>query len=212
MNRCRTLSESQAASRPRLLLVVSAPSGAGKTTLCDRLRERFPALTYSVSATTRPPREGEVSGTHYHFLDRETFVARRDAGAFLEWAEVHGNFYGTLIEEVERAFAAGFDVLMDVDVQGAALIREAVADGALSQGRMTDVFISPPSLDELERRLRSRGQDSDAVIRRRLDNAAGEMACRDAYMHQVVNDDLDAAYAELEGIVVAEHARDNSSS
>ena len=134
-----------------LLLVVSAPSGAGKTTLCDRLRAEFPAIRYSVSCTTRGPREGEVDGEDYHFLSEAEFRRRLAAGEFLEHAVVHGHLYGTLRSEVADGMTAGRDVLMDIDVQGAAQIRAALAglppDHPLRRG-YTDVFIAPPSLDE----------------------------------------------------------------
>ena len=138
--------------RAGVVLVLCAPSGTGKTTLVRRLREEFPQFAYSVSCTTRAPREGEVDGRDYHFLTHEEFVRRRDAGFFAEWAEVHGNFYGTPLAATLATIEAGQDLLFDIDVQGAAQLRTSLPQG-------TYVFILPPSRVELERRLRSRGTD-----------------------------------------------------
>lgn len=196
-------------SRP-LLLVVSAPSGAGKTTLCQRLLADFPSMRYSVSCTTRMPRAGEVDGVHYHFLDAAAFQQRVEAGDFLEYAQVHGNRYGTLREEVLRGLLAGQDVLMDIDVQGAAHIREALRqvtpDDPLRAG-FVDVFVHPPSVEELRRRLCRRGKDSPEVIERRVRQAEAEIAEAGAYRYSLVNDDLDRAYGLLRDLVVAEHRR-----
>ncbi len=179
------------------LLILSSPSGAGKTTLCSRLRAAFPLLRFSVSHTTRRPRINEVDGREYHFVDRAAFQALVREDAFVEWAEVHGNLYGTSVAEIEAARARHEGVLFDVDYQGARQIRarypEAVA-----------VFILPPSLDELERRLRSRASDDDATIRRRLDAAYGEIEHYGLFDYIVVNDDLDRASDQLRGIWWAE--------
>lgn len=190
-----------------LLVVVSAPSGAGKSTLCNRLVERFPGMTYSVSCTTRAPRGDEQDGVHYHFLSRDEFLRRADDGEFLEYAEVHGNFYGTLKSTVRDALETGHDLLMDIDVQGAAQIRDACA--ALSEDdplrkRFVDVFIAPPSFEELERRLRDRATDCDEVIAKRLRNAEEEMAQRDAYAHCLINDRLDEALEQFVHIICEE--------
>lgn len=194
----------QSSATGRLLIVISAPSGAGKTTLCDRLRERHTDIEYSVSCTTRPPRGSEVDGEDYHFLTAEAFERKVQAGEFLEQARVHGYRYGTLQATVRRALAAGRHVLMDIDVQGARQIRERVAalDAAdpLRAGFL-DIFIAPPSLDVLRERLKRRGEDSDETIARRLANAEREMAEQGRYRRVVVNDDLDTAYRELEGIL-----------
>lgn len=173
------------------LIVISAPSGAGKTTLIKAVMPRFPELVYSVSHTTRPPRAGETHGTDYFFVDRDAFRALVDEGQMLEWAEVHGNLYGTSKAFVTDTLATGQSILLDIDVQGAA---QVMASGLA----LTSVFIMPPSLEVLARRLGSRGTDSPEVIQTRLDNAAGEMARRSAYDHVVVNDDLDEAVADLE--------------
>lgn len=196
------------AKKRALLLVVSAPSGAGKSTLCDRLLAEHPFMTRSVSCTTRAPRGAEVDGKDYHFLSKEEFNRRVASGLFLEHATVHGNQYGTLRSTVEAGLKAGLDVLMVIDVQGAASVRQSVksAGGLLSQSYV-DIFISPPSVEALRDRLQKRGEDTPDVIERRLANAQGEMARRDEYRYQVVNDDLNQAYTELRSIVQKEHDR-----
>ncbi len=193
-----------------ILLVVSAPSGAGKTTLCNRLRAEFDSIVYSVSCTTRPPRPGEVNGVHYTFLEEAEFVRRAAAGAFLEHARVHGHRYGTPRSAVAAALAAGLDVLMDIDVQGAAQLRTAVAAGPAHdplRRAFVDVFIEPPSLETLRERLERRAQDSAETIARRLRQAGEEMARRGEYRYVIVNDRLDAAYDALRAIFLAEHCR-----
>lgn len=176
------------------LFIVSAPSGAGKSTLCRRLLERRPALRYSISTTTRPPREGEVDGVDYHFTDPSTFRAGIHAGRWAEWAEVYGNYYGTSAAFIDRERAAGRDVLLDIDVQGAAQLRAKYPDAVT-------IFIMPPSLDVLQRRLAARGADAPEVIARRMASARQEMARRDDYRHVVVNDRLEDALAALEAII-----------
>jgi len=192
-------------SRP-LMLVVSAPSGAGKSTLCDRLADEFPNISYSVSCTTRAPRGEEEDAVHYYFLSKKGFKERIKNGEFLEHAKVHGNFYGTLEDTVLYAMEEGSHVLLDIDVQGVAQIREALtrldARHPIRRG-FTDIFISPPSHEELEKRLRGRGTDKDSVIKKRLDTAIEEMEQAPKYSHQIVNDDLDTAYAELKGIILS---------
>lgn len=182
--------------RQGIALVLSAPSGAGKTTLVHRLRAEFPDIGYSVSCTTRAPREGEADGRDYIFLSRQAFEERRAAGGFAEWAEVHGNLYGTPLAPVRDMLARGQDVLFDIDVQGAAQLKLNL-DGA------SFIFILPPSMEELERRLRLRGQDDEAVIERRLANARRELREAAWYDALVVNDDLDAAYDRLRAAYVA---------
>ncbi|MDE7371702.1 MAG: guanylate kinase [Desulfovibrio sp.] len=182
--------------RQGIALVLSAPSGAGKTTLVRRLRAEFPAIGYSVSCTTRPPRAGEVDGRDYTFLSRPDFERRRAAGEFAEWAEVHGNLYGTPLSPVEAMLAEGRDALFDIDVQGAAQLK-------LNLEAATFVFILPPSLTELERRLRLRGQDDEEVIERRLANARRELREAAWYDALVVNDDLDGAYDRLRAAYLA---------
>ena len=182
--------------RQGIALVLSAPSGAGKTTLITRLREEFPGIGYSVSCTTRAPREGEIDGRDYIFLSRAAFEERRASGDFAEWAEVHGNLYGTPLAPVREMLAQGRDILFDIDVQGAAQLKLNL-EGACF------IFILPPSMAELERRLRLRGQDDEAVIARRLANARSELREAAWYDALVVNDDLDAAYDRLRAAYVA---------
>ena len=192
-----------------LLIVVSAPSGAGKTTLCDRLLAACPDISYSVSCTTRPPRGNEKDGVDYRFLDAAEFLRRVEEGRFLEHARVHGHYYGTLRETVESELDRGQSVLMDLDVQGAASIRERVRSGRGGErlkAAFTDIFIEPPSMEALRERLERRGEDTPEAIARRIENARGEMSRRGEFRHRVVNHDLDAAYAELFRIVRSEMA------
>lgn len=202
------IDESPSAPRPSrpLMIVISAPSGAGKSTLCNRLVSEFPKVTYSISCTTRNPRGEEKDGEHYFFLSKKEFKERAKNGEFLEHAKVHGNFYGTLEDTVLFAMEDGRHVLLDIDVQGARQIREALVRldprHPLRRGFM-DIFISPPSLEELERRLRGRSTDDERVIKKRLDNAKGEMAHAAEYAFQVVNDDLETAYADLKEIILS---------
>jgi guanylate kinase len=193
-----------------LLIVVSAPSGGGKTTLCERLMAEFHQMVYSVSCTTRAPRDGEQDGTDYYFISEADFARRIEQGEFLEHAQVHGHRYGTLRRFVERGFASGRDVLMDIDVQGAAQIRSQLArlpDGDPLRRGFVDVFIAPPSIEVLRKRLTLRGKDADAVIERRLQQAEKELLCWPDYKYLIVNDRLDASYDSLRSIVVAEHRR-----
>ncbi|MDO9631601.1 MAG: guanylate kinase [Humidesulfovibrio sp.] len=183
-----------------LCLVISAPSGAGKSTLVERLRAEFPHFAYSISCTTRSPRGEEKDGVDYHFLTREEFVSRREAGHFAEWAEVHGNLYGTPKAPVEEHLAGGRDVLFDIDVQGALQVKSVFPQGLF-------VFIQPPSRQELERRLRGRGTDSDEAIAKRLGNALGELKQAGRFDYIIVNDDLDTAADELRAVYVAGRTR-----
>ncbi len=193
-----------------LLLVVSAPSGAGKSTLCNRLVEKFPELTYSVSCTTRAPRGEEKNHEHYHFLSREEFSERARNGEFIEHAEVHGNFYGTLKKTVQEALAEGRDIIMDIDVQGAAQIRKACkklsAEDVVRQG-FVDIFIAPPSLEELRHRLCGRSTDSDEVIEQRMRNAEEEMKECGAYQHLIINDELNLALEKMVDVIREEHKK-----
>jgi len=183
-----------------LMLIVSSPSGAGKTTLCNRLRSELPDLRFSVSHTTRRPRPAEVDGRDYHFVDTQAFERMVRAGAFAEWARVHDHLYGTSLEEIEIARAAAQGVLFDIDYQGARQIK-ATLPGAVG------VFILPPSFAELERRLRGRGTEDDATAARRLDNAKMEIEHYGIFDYVIVNDDIDRAYEQLRGIVCAERCR-----
>ena len=192
-------------SRP-LMIVVSAPSGAGKSTLCNRLVEEFEQITYSVSCTTRAPRGDEKDGTHYYFTSKKEFKERIKNGEFLEYAKVHGNFYGTLEDTVLYAMDEGKHVLLDIDVQGAKQLRESLVGldprHPIRRG-FTDIFISPPSFEALEERLRGRGTDDEQVIKKRLKNAKTEMENASEYAFQIVNDDLETAYQELTTVVLS---------
>lgn len=187
-----------------LLIVISAPSGAGKTTLCDRLLQDYPEITYSISCTTREPRGVEEDGEDYYFLKREQFARHVAAGEFLEHATVHGFDYGTLKAPVDSALAEGQCVLMDIDVEGAAQVRAHVATlppANPMRAGFVDIFIRPPSLEALRERLETRGEDDAATIARRLRNADKELARAGEFRHHVVNDDLEIAYRELCGII-----------
>ena len=183
------------------LFIISAPSGAGKSTILRKVMGSIKNLVFSISHTTRSPRRGEKNGRDYHFVERESFTALRDQGGFLEWAEVHGNFYGTSRGAVVAETAAGRDVVLDIDVQGARQIRERDDVAAVS------IFVLPPSPEELERRLRGRGTENDETVRLRLENALAEMAEADKYDFLVVNDDLDTAASQVAAIILAERAR-----
>ncbi len=180
--------------RSGLCLVVCAPSGGGKTTLLRKLRAEFSNLQFSVSCTTRAPRPGEVHGQDYYFLSEDEFMTRRDSGDFAEWAEVHGKLYGTPLSWVKEELAAGYDLLFDIDVQGAAQLKAHLNKDAVF------VFIAPPSLKALEERLRGRGTDDEATIARRMSNAAREIAEAPWFDAIVENDGLDAAYDLLRAI------------
>ncbi|MBI3592616.1 MAG: guanylate kinase [Nitrospirae bacterium] len=182
------------------LFVVSAPSGAGKTTLCHRLCETLSGIKHSVSYTTRQPRPGEINDVHYTFVDRDTFRAMIVNGEFVEWAEVHGNLYGTSRKRIEEMVSAGLDVILDIDVQGARQIRQNVSDCPF-------IFILPPSMEVLKERLAGRMSDSEAVIAKRLRNAIGEIWEYKNYDYVIINDLFDEALRELVSIVTAERAR-----
>jgi guanylate kinase len=192
----------QNAARKGLLLILSSPSGAGKSTLARMLMEWDPTMDFSVSATTRAPRPGEVDGREYHFCDRAAFEAMVAAGEMLEHAEVFGNLYGSPRAPVQAAMAAGRDTLFDIDWQGGQQIRNS------SLGRdVVSVFVLPPSIAELERRLRSRGQDSDAVIAGRMAKSEGEISHWAEYDYVLINRDLDSTFNTLRTILEAERER-----
>lgn len=168
------------------LFIVSAPSGAGKTTLCHALRKAVPEIAYSISTTTRPMRNGEKEGVDYFFVSEDTFELGIEKGTWIEWARVHDNYYGTSAEFVDSEISSGKSLLLDIDVQGAAQIINRYPDAVT-------VFILPPSIKILKNRLESRGSDSPEVIRTRMENAEKEMAAKGIYRHHIVNDDLATA-------------------
>jgi len=176
------------------LIVIVAPSGTGKTSLIKRLKEDFPSLVESVSYTTRPMRPGEIHGHHYFFIDKEKFLDMRNADEFLEWAEVHGNFYGTSKTFVENSLNEGKHLLFDLDVQGTDAMK------AYFGPRANVIFISPPSVEELEKRLRGRGTENTAVINLRLMNAQKELLRKHDFDHLIYNDDIEHAYKRLSEI------------
>ncbi len=176
------------------LFVVSAPSGAGKTTLCNAVRRYLPDLIYSVSSTTRPPREGEQEGRDYFFVTEAQFREGIDKGQWAEWARVHDNYYGTAARFIEDHLDAGRDVLLDIDVQGAAQILKRYPDAVT-------IFIMAPSMEILRQRITARGLDSGPVIDKRMKNAEAEIACRGMYRHLLVNDDLEATVAQFVSIL-----------
>ena len=188
-------------ARRGLMLVLSSPSGAGKTTLSRRLLERDPAIDLSISVTTRAPRPGEVDGRDYHFIDRAWFDAMIARGELLEWAQVFGNGYGTPRAPVEKALAAGRDVLFDIDWQGTQQLREKGRDYLVS------VFVLPPSIPDLEQRLRTRAQDSPEVIRSRMAKAAGEMSHWAEYDYVVINRRVTDAFEDVRAILAAERLK-----
>ena len=183
-------------TRKGSLFVITAPSGAGKTSLTKALLASEPGLKLSTSFTTRAPRPGEQNGREYHFVDDPTFLAMRDRGEFLENALVHGNRYGTSKKVIAETLERGQDLVLEIDWQGAAQVRKLYPD-------CVGIFILPPSVEELERRLRGRGQDSDVVIQRRLANAQAEMAHAGEFEYRIINKDFDTAQAELAEIVRA---------
>lgn len=182
------------------LFVVSAPSGAGKTTLCQRLRELLPDIRFSVSYTTRPPRKGEINDVHYSFVDEEEFRAMISEGEFVEWAEVHGNFYGTSRKRVEDIINGGFDVLLDIDVHGARKIKDRFPQSIL-------IFVLPPSMKALKDRLSKRMTESEDIMKRRLQNAIDEIKEFINYDYVIINDILDEAVRDISCIIKAERLR-----
>jgi len=188
-------------ARRGLMLVLSSPSGAGKTTLARRLLDAEPEVEISVSHTTRAKRKGEKDGRDYHFIDRDSFTQMRDRGEFLEWAVVFDNFYGTPRKKVEQALAEGRDVLFDVDWQGAASLRDKAKDDVVT------VFILPPTVADLEQRLNVRAQDPPETVRRRMLGASNEIQHWDEYDYVVVNYDIERSVAALRAILAAERLR-----
>ncbi len=185
-------------ARRGLMLVISSPSGAGKSTIARTLLETDKGIGLSVSVTTRQRRPSEIAGVHYHFVSAREFERLRDSNSLLEWAEVHGNFYGTPREPVEAAMAEGRDMLFDIDWQGAKQLKEKM------RGDIVSIFILPPSMKELKARLKRRAEDQEAAIETRLKNARTEIEHWTEYDFVVLNDDLDRAFSQVKSIVVAE--------
>ncbi|MGB8816787.1 MAG: guanylate kinase [Rhizobiaceae bacterium] len=194
-------SKDKGVARRGLMLVLSSPSGAGKSTIARTLLEQDPDLSLSVSVTTRARRGSEIDGLHYHFASKKEFERLRDADLLLEWAEVHGNFYATPREPAELAMASGRDMLFDIDWQGALQLQERMRADIVS------IFILPPSMAELQTRLQRRAEDAPDVIARRLKNAKVEIEHWREYDYVVINDDLNQAYASIVSIVAAERLR-----
>jgi len=186
--------------REGLIMIISAPSGAGKTTLCRELLKRFPTMRESISYTTRQPRNGEVEGEDYFFVSREEFQRMIAGDAFAEWAEVHGNLYGTALKTLEEARRNGNDLVLDIDCQGARQLKERFEGGSY-------IFILPPSMEELRRRLECRSSDAPAVIDLRINRAAEEIREARWYDYIIVNDRFENAFDELSAIVVAQSRR-----
>ena len=186
--------------REGLILIISAPSGAGKTTLCRELLKRFPDIKESVSYTTRSPREGEVHGRDYYFVSREEFQRMIDGDAFAEWATVHGNLYGTALATIEEARTNGVNLVLDIDCQGARRLKEQIE-------RCVYVFILPPGMDELRRRLENRSTDTPEVIETRIRRAADEIREARWYDYIIINDRFEDAIGELSAIVTAQGLR-----
>lgn len=182
------------------LIVVSGPSGAGKSTILARVLREMDHLRFSVSHTTRPPRNGETSAVDYHFIRREEFEVLRSESGFLEWAEVHGQLYGTSLAEYVRAQEEGMDLLLDLDVQGAEQVRKQFPDAV-------SVFILPPSYAALERRLRDRGSDDEASFRRRLVAAGEELQLYREYEYAIINEDLEISVESLKAVIRAARCR-----
>ena len=187
-------------ANPGSLFVVVAPSGAGKTSLVRALLERQPQMRLSISFTTRAPRPGESDGVDYFFVDRAEFEQRRDAGEFLEWAEVHGNLYATSRRWIEERVAEGTDIVLEIDWQGAVQVQRLFSDAV-------GVFIAPPSIEELRRRLTARGQDSEAVIERRVTAAEAELKQAHRFQYVIINQDFTSALQQLSAVVEASRLR-----
>lgn len=183
-----------------LLIVVSGPSGTGKGTVCGDLLAQTPELAYSISATTRKPREGEVDGKNYYFMDKAAFEKMIEEGGFLEYANVYGNYYGTPIGKIEERLAAGEDILLEIDTQGALNVMKKCPDGLF-------IFLLPPSIGELERRIRGRGSETAESLAKRLGAAKEEIAIGRQYGYVVVNDTVKRAVERIKSIMVAEHCR-----
>lgn len=193
-------------SRRGALFVLSAPSGAGKTTLCQKLLAQYSNLSYSISYTTRAPRQGEENGRDYFFISKQEFEQMISKGDFLEYAEVHGNLYGTALSQIVQSIENGKDILLDIDVQGAIALRERLGSTS-SNLEATFIFITVPSFDDLRSRLERRGSESKDIIALRLENAVKEVEAYKYYDYIIVNDDLEQAYTELDMLYRVEMLR-----
>ncbi len=189
-------------ARKGVLLVIIAPSGTGKSTLIQKLTGRYPQFHYSISCTTRPPRANEKDGEHYFFLSEKEFLARQKQGYFAEWASVHGNYYGTPLEYVQKRCEQGADLLFDIDVQGALQLQKSLPQA-------TFVFLFPPSFAELKNRLLLRQTETQASLQKRLDNAKNEIAQAHFFEYHIVNDDLEKAFSSLEAVYLAQTLKQN---
>ena len=183
-----------------LLIVVSGASGTGKGTVCKKILADLPAVAYSISATTRAPRPGEVDGKEYYFISRDEFKAWIDDGKFLEFAEVYGNYYGTPLNKIEERLKRGEDILLEIDVQGALNVKRKMPEGIY-------IFLLPPSLEELRRRIEGRGTETPESLKRRLANAVAEIQIGREYDYAVVNDSVDNAAAQIKAILAAERCK-----
>ncbi len=186
-------------SKTGLLIVISGPSGTGKGTICQDLLQKHAEIAYSISATTRKPRAGEINGQNYYFLDKAVFERMIDQGELLEWAEVYGNYYGTPLKRIQDKLAAGQDILLEIDTQGAMNVQRKFPEGVY-------IFILPPSLKELERRIRGRGSETEESLQKRLGAAKAEIHIGKNYKYVVVNDTVEGATARIASILAAEHS------
>ena len=186
-------------SKTGLLIVISGPSGTGKGTICQDLLQKHAEIAYSISATTRKPRAGEINGQNYYFLDKAVFERMIDQGELLEWAEVYGNYYGTPLKRIQDKLAAGQDILLEIDTQGAMNVQRKFPEGVY-------IFILPPSLKELERRIRGRGSATEESLQKRLGAAKAEIHIGKNYKYVVVNDTVEGATARIASILAAEHS------
>lgn len=186
--------------RKGLLILISGPSGTGKGTVCDLLRQKHPEISYSISATTRQPRPGEQDGVNYYFYSREKFQEMIAKGQLLEWAEVYGNFYGTPKQQVIDRLEAGEDILLEIDTQGALNVMKLMPDGLF-------IFLLPPSLEELASRLKGRGTETEESLRRRLGAAVDEIKLATKYRYVVINDQVEKAQETIANIIETEHHR-----
>ncbi len=188
-----------------ILFIVSAPSGAGKTTLCRMTVDYFSDLMHSISYTTRPPREGELDKADYHFISNLAFQQMIDRGEFLEWAEVHGNRYGTSLNDIQSLLKNGLDIILDIDVQGARQVKKQLS--ANSGQSAVFIFVLPPSLEACEQRIRNRGKDNQETILSRLENAKSEIKEHVWYDYLIINENIEDAFQKLKSIIMAERSR-----